>query len=104
MSEDKNIIVVLNYNDWEETQRYCEVVKDFSIVDLIIVVDNLSTDDSMARLKHLESEKIVLVCAEENKGYAAGNNVGLRYIIDHKIKGNVIISNPHYYNICPDLK
>lgn len=93
----KNIIVVLNYNDWEETQRYCNTVAGFPAVDLIIVVDNLSSDDSYDRLKSLESEKIVLVRAKENKGYAAGNNVGLRYIIDHKIKGNVIISNPDIY-------
>ncbi len=95
--EKKNIVVVLNYNDWEETQRYCNTVVGFSAVDLIIVVDNLSSDDSYDRLKALESEKIVLVRAKENKGYAAGNNVGLRYIIDHKIKGNVIISNPDIY-------
>lgn len=93
----KNVVVVLNYNDWEETQRYCNAVVDFPAVDLIIIVDNLSSDGSFERLKTLESDKLILVRAKENKGYAAGNNVGLQYIISHKIKGNVIISNPDIY-------
>lgn len=100
----KNVIVVLNYNDWEETQRYCNAVKDFLAVDLIVIVDNMSTDDSIERLKPLESEKIVLVCAKENRGYAAGNNAGLQYIIDHKITGNIIISNPDIYFNNEDLE
>jgi GT2 family glycosyltransferase len=80
------------------------VVKVFPTVDLIIIVDNMSTDDSVAMLKPLESDKIVLVCAKENRGYAAGNNVGLQYIIDHQIKGNIIISNPDIYYNNEDLE
>jgi len=96
----KNVIVVLNYNDWEETKRYCMAVKDFNAVDIILIVDNQSPDDSVERLKPLLAfEKIKLVKAQANRGYAAGNNVGLQYIIDNGIKGNVIISNPDiYYN------
>lgn len=94
-----NVVVVLNYNDWEETQRYCKAISNYPAVDLIVIVDNLSTDDSVTKLKLLVSKKIVLVCAKENRGYAAGNNIGLQYIIDNHIQGNVIISNPDiYYN------
>ena len=101
----KNVIVVLNYNDWEETQRYCMAIKDFSAVDLILIVDNQSQDDSVERLKPLlVYEKIKLVKAQANRGYAAGNNVGLQYIIDNGIKGNVIISNPDIYYNNEDLE
>lgn len=100
----KNVIVVLNYNDWEETLRYCKMVGNFSLVDMIIVVDNLSSDDSYEQLKRLESNKVVLLRAKENKGYAAGNNVGLQYVIDHNINGNVIISNPDIYYSNEDLE
>ena len=93
----RNIIVVLNYNDWEETTRFCNAVKDFQSVDLILIVDNKSSDESVAMLKKNESEKIKLLVADENKGYAAGNNVGLKYILDNKLEGNVIISNPDIY-------
>lgn len=101
----KNVIVVLNYNDWEETQRYCLSVKDFAAVDMIVIVDNQSPDDSVERLKPLlVHEKIKLVKALKNRGYAAGNNAGLQYIIDHKITGNIIISNPDIYFNNEDLE
>lgn len=100
----KNVIVVLNYNDWEETRRYCQMVDDFSSVDKIIIVDNFSTDDSYEQLSLMESEKFVLLRATQNNGYAAGNNLGLKYILDHKIDGNIIISNPDIYYTHEDLK
>ena len=36
-------IVVLNYNDHENTKKQIESVKDYNIIDKIIVVDNNST-------------------------------------------------------------
>jgi len=57
----KNIVVVLNYNDWEETKRYCEVVKNFPSVDQIVVVDNKSTDNSIEELKRISSTKVVII-------------------------------------------
>ena len=104
MNNRKNIVVVLNYNDWEEVKRYCNAVVHFSTIDMIVVVDNMSTDDSYEQLKYLQSEKIVLLQAKENKGYAAGNNIGLQYILDNLIEGNVIISNPDIYYNEDDLK
>lgn len=104
MNNRKNLVVVLNYNDWEEVKRYCDAVVHFSTIDMIIVVDNMSTDDSYEQLKSLQSEKIVLLRAKENKGYAAGNNVGLQYILDNFIEGNIIISNPDIYYNEDDLK
>lgn len=104
MNNRKNVVVVLNYNDWEEVLRYCNAVVSFSTIDMIIIVDNMSTDDSYKQLKSLQSEKIVLLRAKENKGYAAGNNVGLQYILDNSIEGNVIISNPDIYYNEEDLK
>ena len=47
----------------------------------ILVIDNASTDDSAAYLKSDWAE-IKLVINEENIGFAAGNNIGLRYGID----------------------
>lgn len=104
MAERKNVIIVLNYNDWVETERYCNAVKDFSTVDMIVVVDNKSTDDSVEHLKQLVSEKVKLVVAPANNGYSAGNNVGLKYILDNRIKGNIIISNPDIYFTNEDLE
>lgn len=51
----------------------------------VVVVDNASPDDSVARLRQLIddnhwSEWCHLVPSEHNAGYAAGNNVGIRYL------------------------
>ena len=89
-----NICIVLNYNDADETIRFCNNLRGYSCIDKIVIVDNKSTDNSVQRLKSIETEKIVLLCAPENKGYAAGNNVGLQYVLENKYDGNVIISNP----------
>lgn len=104
MSNKKNVVIVLNYNDWEEVKRYCDAVIEFLNIDLIIVVDNMSTDDSYEQLKVLQSKKVVLLRSKENKGYAAGNNVGLQYVLDNAIEGNIIISNPDIYYTEDDLE
>ena len=39
----KFAIIVLNYNDHENTIKYVNSIKDYDIVDKIIVVDNNST-------------------------------------------------------------
>lgn len=90
----KNGIVILNYNDSDNTKLILEEIKDFKILDAIIVVDNHSTDQSVEVLKTFENKKIKIVEANENKGYAAGNNVGIKYLIDHFEVDNIIISNP----------
>lgn len=94
----KFAIIVLNYNDHENTLKYIENVKDYDCVDKIIVVDNNSTNkDEVHILKEVESDKVEVLCSEKNGGYAYGNNLGLKYL--EKI-GNyeyVAISNPDVY-------
>lgn len=94
----KFAIVVLNYNDHENTLNYIDNVKDYECVDKIIVVDNNSTNkDEVHILKKAESDKVEVLCSEKNGGYAYGNNLGLKYL--EKI-GNyeyVAISNPDVY-------
>jgi GT2 family glycosyltransferase len=90
----KNGIIILNYNDWENTSLMLDDIKNYQVLDYIIVVDNKSTDDSIEKLKKYENNKIKIVEASENKGYAAGNNVGIKYLIDNYDVDNIIISNP----------
>lgn len=89
----KNGIVILNYNDSENTSLIIEDIKNYKILDRIIIVDNKSTDDSVKKLKKYENKKIKLIEAKENKGYAAGNNLGIKYLVEENID-NIIISNP----------
>lgn len=90
----KNGIVILNYNDSENTKLMLEEIKNYKILDVIIIVDNKSTDNSLKELKQFENGKIKIVEAKENKGYASGNNVGIQYLIKNHDVDNIIISNP----------
>ena len=54
----KTGIVVLNYNDAIETIDFVEKISTFNAVDIICVVDNCSTDDSVKQLKKL---KIIII-------------------------------------------
>ncbi len=87
-------IVVLNYNDYEGTRDFIYQIKDYDNIDKIVIVDNCSTDESGDKLKHFKSEKISVILSEENKGYAAGNNIGIKYLINKFKVRYVIVSNP----------
>lgn len=73
----KTAIIVLNYNDYNNTSKFVNLVKDYDILLKIIVVDNLSTDNNYDKLKDLENEKVSVFQNDKNSGYASGNNFGL---------------------------
>ena len=90
----KNVMIVLNYNDYETTSNYLNQVKNYKILDSIIVVDNNSSDNSYKRLKKYESKKIVILESDKNGGYGYGNNIGIKYAIKKYRRCNILISNP----------
>lgn len=87
----KTGIVVLNYNDAIETVKFVNEISSYNTVNQVVVVDNGSTDDSLSQLEKIENVK--LIALENNLGYAAGNNAGLRYLYDQDYD-NYIIANP----------
>ena len=89
----KTAIIILNYNDLETTKNMLNLIKDYKILDLIVIVDNKSLDNSYQELKKFENSKIKVLETDKNLGYAYGNNYGLNYL-ENKNINNVIISNP----------
>lgn len=86
--------IVVNYNDYMTTSDFIKMTLNVDIIDNIIVVDNCSTDDSFEQLKKLSCGKVDLIAAEENKGYATGNNLGAFYAIKKYNPEYIIIANP----------
>ena len=86
-------MVIVNYNDYETTKRLLDNVKDYKVLKEIVVVDNKSTDDSLKKLKKLESKKITIIDSGNNKGYSYALNVGCEYLIDKYKVLNIVISN-----------
>ena len=87
-------IVILNYNDYKTTSEMLENIKNMKVLDHIVVVDNNSSDNSLKELDKYKSKKIDIVANKENKGYAYGNNVGIKYLRDNYKCDYVFISNP----------
>ena len=88
-------VIVLNYNDWQLTKSYVEKICPYDCINHIVIVDNCSTDESYDRLREIQSAQVDVVKTDANNGYAAGNNYGLRYVIQKFGKqGIAVISNP----------
>ena len=74
--------VIVNYNDAKTTIALLKQICDYKSLNHIIIVDNCSTDNSYASLKQFETNNIIVLQAEKNKGYGAGNNFGIKYAKD----------------------
>lgn len=72
------VCVVVNWNGWRDTVACVESVaaQDYPSLQ-ILVVDNGSTDDSVQQIQ-AAFPQIELLHAEQNRGFAAGSNVGIR--------------------------
>ena len=90
-------LVVLNYNDADTVFEFIDFAHTYSQIDHIVIVDNASSDDSYDRFTTFKSDKIHVIRADENLGYAGGNNLGIRYAMEHFDSKYVIISNPDVF-------
>lgn len=89
----KLAMVIINYNDYDTTKKLVDNIKNYKVLDKIIIVDNASTDNSYNKLKKLTNEKIVLIRTDDNKGYAAGLNYGAKYAMGTLDDPIIIFSN-----------
>jgi GT2 family glycosyltransferase len=79
-------IVVLTYNQLEDGTRPCiESIYKFTDPNEfeLIIVDNASIDGTPSYLRQVEKERgnVRLILNDQNKGYAGGNNDGIRLAI-----------------------
>lgn len=89
----KLAIVIVNYNDYETTKVLLDNIKDYNCLDKIVIVDNNSTDDSYKKLQKLKTDKIIIIKNNESRSYAAGLNLGAKYLINELKDCNIIFSN-----------
>lgn len=91
----KVAVIIVNYNDAEDTKKYVNTISKYEIINRIVVVDNLSTTvGTFDKLKKLENEKVKVISSDKNGGYDYGNNFGVRYLQSINEKYDyIIISN-----------
>jgi GT2 family glycosyltransferase len=71
------VVVVLNWNDYENAQACLQSLSDVAYPNMdVVVVDNGSTDGSGERIDR-EFDWCEVTFTGENLGFAGGNNVGI---------------------------
>lgn len=90
-NESKCGVVILNYNSYDLTVALANKVANFESVSDVCVVDNCSKDNFDGIFTH---PKIHYIKNKINAGYSAGNNIGLKYLIEIKGCNYVWIANP----------
>ena len=73
-------VVIVNYQTFELTKNTINSIfkYEYPFEYEILVVDNASSDDSLARLKEYFKDNVTFIASKDNNGFAAGNNQALR--------------------------
>ena len=93
-------IITLTYNKLDYTKKYIESLYKYTQDFELIIVDNGSTDGTVEYLKSLPDIKLIL--NEENKGFSAGNNQGIKIAEGEYIGflNNDILLYPDWFEAC----
>ena len=94
-------ILMINWNAYNYTKACLETLEacDRSLFDPI-VIDNSSSDDSVARLKEEFPETIFLM-NPVNGGFTGGNNFGIRYALEQDYEFIMLLNNDT--EVAPDF-
>ena len=86
--------VILNYCTFNDTVTCIESIQANTENHQIVVVDNQSPDNSYVFLteKYREAERIVIIQAPSNRGFASGNNIGIRKCVELGVE-HIIVTN-----------
>ncbi len=85
--------VVLNWNRSVDTIDCVRSLQQSGYPDLnIVVVDNASTDDSVAKIESA-LPRVTIIRSPTNGGYAAGNNIGIRQALANGANYVLILNN-----------
>jgi GT2 family glycosyltransferase len=86
-------IILLNWNGAGNTVSCLAALATTTYPNYgIVVIDNGSTDDSVARIKSSFPDTCIMETGR-NLGYAGGNNLGIRYALEHSADYVWILNN-----------
>ena len=85
-------MVIVNYNDFENTDHLIKNVEDYKCLNHIVIVDNNSKDDSFEKLKSLEKDNLTVI-KNNSRNYSSGLNTGAKFLIEKLRTCNIIFSN-----------
>ena len=86
-------VILLNYKGYDDTAECIKSLRGIAYPDFhIVVVDNCSGDGSYEALTQNFPDCTVLQSGENN-GFSAGNNIGIRYALDHGADFVMLLNN-----------
>jgi len=91
--QPKVVIIVLNWNRKDDTVDCLNSLNKINYENYkILLIDNHSTDDSVSAIKHSFPDLEVIVNGD-NLGYAEGNNVGIRHVLNGNAEYVLLLNN-----------
>lgn len=108
MSKPSFGVVVLNWNGADDTIACLDsLAASHPQPAKVVVVDNGSSDDSLSRIRAWTKSRdlsgwIVFIEAGNNRGFAGGNNLGIRYLHDQSSVSHVLLLN-NDATVAPDF-
>lgn len=96
----ENAIIILNYQKYQLTLNLVEkLLNNIGVNETqIIVVDNLSTNNSDEILRKLLPTGVVYIQSGYNGGYAFGNNIGIRKAKELKFEFITLLNNDIFFH------
>ena len=85
-------VVIVSYRSDDLTVQFVRgQLSRITIPYQVVVVDNGATADQAAALQRQIPDAVVLPA--ENRGFAAGNNIGIRYLLEHGHPDRILLTN-----------
>ena len=79
--QPKVTCILINWNGWQDTVECLTALRECAYPNFTaIVVDNGSTNDSVAKIKTAHPNILILE-SRNNLGFAGGNNIGIRHAL-----------------------
>lgn len=96
----KVLIVILNYKTYSMTLDIVKKIRELEYQNYdILVVDNHSPNESARVLKEKSNvDNFIFIANDKNSGYAAGNNIGIRYAINNGYDYSWVLNNDLIFN------
>ena len=96
-------IIILNWNGLEDTIECLESLRKINYPNYeVIVVDNGSKGNDAQVLEEKFGDYIHLIRNDKNYGYTGGNNIAIRYVVNHSAPDYFLILN-NDTTVAPDF-
>lgn len=98
------IAIVVTYNGKKEWYDHCfQSLLGSSLKPDVLVVDNASTDDTVDYI-HSHYSEVHIIPSDKNLGFAAANNVGMQYALEHKADYVLLINHDAWFDSSEGLE